>query len=124
MTGTEPLSLVALLRLANESYVDGWRNTLTQITGHTGAALENIGLQAVIDELEITSDEAAIQTRFLGSPTIRVNGLDVETAVRHSPHFGLGCRTYVVNGERQGLPPQQWIEATIREVMANEDISA
>lgn len=88
------------------------------------ATLENIGVQAAVELLQVNSDELATQTRFLGSPSIRVNGLDVEVAARHSPHFGVGCRTYVVLGKRQGLPPQQWIEDTIREVMANVGVPA
>ena len=82
------------------------------------AILESIGIQAAVEQLEVDSDEAARQTRFLGSPTIRVNGLDVEAAARQSSQFGVGCRTYVVRGKRQGRPPQQWIEDTIREAMA------
>jgi len=84
----------------------------------TEAALAHMGVQATVERLEVDSDEAAAQTCFLRSPTVRVNGLDVEAAARNSRHFGIGCRTYVVQGERQGLPPQEWIEDTIREVIA------
>jgi hypothetical protein len=90
----------------------------------TQAALESLGMKAVIYEREIGSDEDAIQARFLGSPSIRVNDLDVEVAARRSRHFGLGCRTYVMNGQRQGLPPQDWIEDAIREAITKEAVPA
>lgn len=90
----------------------------------TRAALQNLGIQAVIEEHEIHSDVAAAQAHFLGSPTVRVNGLDVEAAARYAQHFGIGCRIYIVNGERCGLPPQRWIEDTMREAMSNGVTSA
>lgn len=90
----------------------------------TRAALQNLGIQAVIEEYKINTDVAATEIHFLGSPTIRINGLDVEVAARYARHFGIGCRTYIVNGERDGLPPQQWIEDTIREVMTMRVTSA
>lgn len=80
----------------------------------TRAALTASGLQADIHEVNIQSHEA-IEKEFLGSPSIRINGLDVEPAARTASCFGFGCRTYLVSGVRQGAPPRQWIEAAIRE---------
>jgi hypothetical protein len=76
-----------------------------------------MGITAFIEPLEIHTAEDAKRMRFLGSPTIRVDGLDVETAAREVRHFAIGCRTYVVNGVRLGLPPQEWIENAIRETV-------
>ena len=86
------------------------------------AAMQRIGVNADIDAIDIQGDEAAHRAYFLGSPSVRVNGLDVECAARTLVDFGFGCRTYFVNGERQGLPPQTWIEAAIREAIQNENI--
>ncbi len=40
--------------------------------------LRQEGLSAEVQELEVPDAEAAQRFRFLGSPSIRVNGVDVE----------------------------------------------
>ena len=86
---------------------------------HARAALQNLHIRAEISEVNMEAGQS-IQAAFLGSPTIRVNGLDVEVAARMAKEFGFGCRTYVVNGLRQGTPPQEWIEAAICEALRKD----
>jgi hypothetical protein len=65
-------------------------------------------------------DEAGAQARhFLGSPSIRVDGLDVEPEMRSSRAFGMACRTYVDQGERTGVPPRAWVRGALREAAGN-----
>lgn len=85
------------------------------------AALQSLGIRAEISEVNMKAGEA-IQAAFLGSPTVRVNGFDVEIAARTAKEFGFGCRTYMVNGVRQGTPPQEWIEAAIRETLREDRV--
>ena len=61
-----------------------------------------------IHHIRVESDEAAQQHRFLGSPTIRVNGEDIERRTA-GPYF-LGCRIYPGT---TGLPAEWMIEAAI-----------
>ena len=63
---------------------------------------------------EITLNvEAAEKVGFLGSPTIKVNGKDLEIERRNdNPSFS--CRTYRVNGKLQGLPPEEMILQAMR----------
>jgi hypothetical protein len=53
--------------------------------------------------------------RFLGSPSIRIDGRDVEPSARLSNQFGMMCRTYTNAGRRAGVPPTEWIRAALRE---------
>jgi hypothetical protein len=46
-----------------------------------------------IEVREIDTESAARQGRFVGSPTIRVNGVDVQPPVDGDP-TGLTCRVY------------------------------
>jgi hypothetical protein len=46
-----------------------------------------------IEVREIDTESAARQSRFVGSPTIRVNGVDVQPPVGGEP-TGLTCRVY------------------------------
>jgi hypothetical protein len=66
-------------------------------------------------EVEVNDAASAQQVGFLGSPSIRVNGQDVEPAARAVRAFGMICRTYIDGGRRAGVPPLEWIRAAVRE---------
>jgi protein-disulfide isomerase len=66
-------------------------------------------------EVEVKDAAAAQQVGFLGSPTVRVNGQDVEPEARAARAFGMMCRIYVDGGQRAGVPPPEWIRAAVRE---------
>ena len=56
-----------------------------------------------IEKIEITTQESAIQHRFLGSPSIRINGKDIEGREEAS-EYGLKCRIYPDTGS--GIPSE------------------
>src|SRR5262245_49566277 len=78
--------------------------------------LHESGLPLEIAEIEITSSVQAAQFAFPGSPTVRVDGKDVEPSTRGPMSYGLICRSYDVNGKRQGVPDPEWIRRAIRDV--------
>jgi hypothetical protein len=55
----------------------------------------------------------ADQVRFLGSPSVRVNGVDVEPGAHDRTDFGLKCRLYRSPGSQSGLPPEVWIRRAL-----------
>jgi hypothetical protein len=57
----------------------------------------------------IESLEAADEHRFLGSPSVRVNGRDVEPGAGARQDFGLTCRLYTRPDGRTREPPDEWI---------------
>lgn len=59
--------------------------------------------------------EQAEQERFLGSPSVRVNGIDVEPGARRRTDFGMTCRVYRSENTQSGLPPREWVERALRE---------
>ena len=71
--------------------------------------LRERGLAASVDRVEVTAETAA-ELRFLGSPTVQVNGTDIEPAARARTAFGLSCRTYPGTG---GVPPRALVEQAI-----------
>ncbi len=79
------------------------------------AVLHARGAADSVEEIEIRSDEDAKSWSFLGSPSVRINGLDIEPEARQVRHFGLGCRSYAENGRREGLPSEDLIERAIQE---------
>ena len=72
-------------------------------------------MPAEMIEIEVTDAATAQHVGFLGSPTIRVDGQDIEPAARAARAFGLTCRTYMDGGHRVGVPPSEWIRAALRE---------
>ena len=52
------------------------------------------GLQVEVFEIEVREESAARELKFFGSPTIRVNGLDIEASSRQVSATGLACRCY------------------------------
>jgi hypothetical protein len=53
-------------------------------------AVGKLELSADIREIVIASPEEAARFRFLGSPSLRVNGRDIEPAANDRTDFGLG----------------------------------
>jgi hypothetical protein len=62
-----------------------------------------------IETIEIRTQEEAVRRRFLGSPTILVDGVDVEPGARTRIDFGFTCRTY----DGGGVPSRQHIASAI-----------
>src|SRR5215471_19519117 len=74
--------------------------------------LENVlraaAMDAVIEEIAVTDDAMARELKFPGSPTIRVDGRDVES--NPQPTYGLACRLYS-NGT--GVPPVETLQLAV-----------
>lgn len=64
---------------------------------------------APIREITIATDEDAQQHQFLGSPSLRVNGRDVEPAAEGRDAYGLQCRIYATPEGFTGAPADQCI---------------
>jgi hypothetical protein len=81
-------------------------------------ALEVERVSAEVKHVEVPDAETAAARGFLGSPTIRVNGLDVEPQARSGGAVGLCCRTYADAAVRDGAPSTELIREAIRQVGA------
>jgi hypothetical protein len=53
--------------------------------------------------------EEAEQERFLGSPTVRVDGRDVDPGADQRGDFGMKCRLYKTADGLGPLPSDSWI---------------
>ena len=83
--------------------------------GRVREALQSEGIAAAIVEVEVKDATAARSVGFLGSPTIRIDGRDIEPAASSTQGFGLTCRTYTDEGRTSGVPPAEWIRAAVRQ---------
>ena len=73
------------------------------------------GVSAEVAEVNVSDESIAQKVGFLGSPSIRVNGLDVEPEARTARDYGMMCRTYTMSGKREGLPSREMLRQAIRE---------
>lgn len=69
----------------------------------------DLGVDAEVHEVAVEDPEDAETLRFLGSPSVRVNGRDIELGAGDRTNFGLSCRMY----GRRGVPPSDWVVATL-----------
>jgi hypothetical protein len=74
------------------------------------AVLQQEGVSGDVSEIEVQDESAAKALAFPGSPTIRVNGVDIELAARGAAEVGFACRLYP-----GGLPSEEMINAALRE---------
>ena len=72
-----------------------------------------LGLDATIQDIEVRDEKDAARLKFFGSPTIRVNGQDVDPAMRSRTDYAFGCRMY----DGSGSPPRALIERALREAV-------
>ena len=72
-----------------------------------------LGLQTEIELVEVADAETATRLRFLGSPSVRVDGRDVEPGADERSDFVLSCRVYRSERGRVGQPEADWIRSAL-----------
>jgi hypothetical protein len=93
-------------------YFDGCPNH-EKLLAHLPRLLQRERITADIVLRNVPDAEQALNDHFLGSPTILVNGRDVEPGASRRDDYGLKCRIYHTAGGLSGCPPDQWILAAI-----------
>lgn len=89
--------------------------------------LKMAGFDVVVNKINITSKELAVKHKFLSSPTIRVNGRDIQPNIRESAcescadlcacGESVDCRVWMHDGIEYTVPPKEFIvNAILREV--------
>ena len=92
------------------------------------------GITAPVTLIRIEGDDDAQAHQFLGSPTVRVDGRDVEPAVAEQQYpngigaqgrFGMQCRLYSTPEGTTGIPHDQWLlDALIKNPVHEAAIAA
>ncbi|MGA7222483.1 MAG: DUF2703 domain-containing protein [Candidatus Acidiferrales bacterium] len=82
-------------------------------------ALAAEGVAAEINEVLVSDERMAGELKFLGSPSIRINGRDVAGEAQTAKNFALSCRLYP--GSKQiGLPPAEMVHRAVLEARQGE----
>jgi len=96
-------------------YFDGCPNHTPAI-----ALVERISRELGIDPelrlVNVPDQQAAQRLRFLGSPTIRVGGVDVDPDTAERDDYALSCRIFRTEAGVSGQPDERWVrDALVRE---------
>jgi hypothetical protein len=77
-----------------------------------------LGIEAHVEQIEVVTDEDAERLAFPGSPTIRVNGTDIDPAGASQMGTALTCRIYRLQDGRFSPVPSKEM---IRQALAGEE---
>lgn len=103
----------------------GADTSLDEALQEVSKVLEATGVEVVVNKINVVTEELAKQYKFISSPTIRVNGRDIQMDVKESLCESCGdlcgddvdCRVWVYQGKEYTVPPKAMIiEALLKEV--------
>jgi hypothetical protein len=77
-----------------------------------------LGLGANIEVTEVRDVEAAQEHRFLGSPTVRIDGHDVEPGAEERADYVHACRIYRGEHGFSGQPDERWVRDALMKAMS------
>ena len=75
-----------------------------------------------VDEFDATEPAVALRHRFPGSPTIRIDGRDVDPSYQDPGDYTPRCRLYRTADGLRGLPEQAWVEAALRASLSSRGV--
>jgi hypothetical protein len=103
----------------------GTESSLDQALEEVSGVLKSAGFDVVVNKINVISEELALRTHFVSSPTIRVNGRDIASELKESCCEECGdlcgdsveCRVWVYEGKEYTEPPKAMIvNAILKEV--------
>ena len=71
--------------------------------------VRELRIQAEVRAVEVHHSYDVARLRFLGSPTVQVDGHDIESSAEYRIDYSFSCRTY----GNSGVPPWALIEAAL-----------
>ncbi|HPW40777.1 MAG TPA: DUF2703 domain-containing protein [Bacillota bacterium] len=95
----------------------GTDKSLEDALADVSNVLQASGVEVILNKINVTTEELAIKHKFVSSPTIRVNGRDIQMEVRERLCDSCGdlcgdnvdCRVWVYNGKEYTIPPKALI---------------
>jgi len=106
MTNSKPRS-VELLWFQDCPNHEDTRRLLNQV-------IAEVAPGSRVADIEVTDPVVAERLRFPGSPTIRVDGRDVDPRFTDPDDYSPRCRVYWTSSGLRGRPEREWIEAALR----------
>ncbi len=73
-----------------------------------------VGVSVELKLVNVADPDTAARERFLGSPSIRVDGHDIEPGAEARTDFVLACRVYRTEEGASGQPDERWLRDALR----------
>ncbi|MBR0598558.1 DUF2703 domain-containing protein [Sinanaerobacter chloroacetimidivorans] len=108
----------------------GTDTSLDEALLEVSTVLKATGVEVEVNKINVVSEELAVQHKFISSPTIRVNGRDIQIDVKESLCESCGdlcgdevdCRVWVYQGKEYTVAPKAMIiEAILKEVYGGSE---
>ena len=80
--------------------------------------LDGAGVDEEVHLVRVETEDEAQAAGFLGSPSLRLNGRDVEPGAAERSDFGLKCRLYQTPVGLSGTPPHELVLAALSDARA------
>lgn len=78
-------------------------------------AVAELGIVANVEVVKVVDNEDAVVKRFLGSPSIRIDGKDLEVEEDEFTQYSMRCRVYRQGESQSGVPSPDLLRAKISE---------
>lgn len=88
-----------------------WKKALKSLN----MILSEEGVNTQVRKIQIRTEEEAVKRKFTGSPTIRIDGKDIDPSYRDTGTYALVSREYPGGPDEGGLPPDDMIRRAVRE---------
>lgn len=76
--------------------------------------LDELAPGTTVEDVDATEPEVARRHKFPGSPTIRVDGQDVDPSYQDPGDYTPRCRLYRTTDGLRGLPERGWVQSAIQ----------
>ena len=81
---------------------------------HLQQLVVGTGLDEPVRTRVVTDDDQAQRERFMGSPTVRIAGVDVDPSAESRFGYVLTCRLYATPEGPQHQPADDWVLSRLR----------
>ncbi len=75
----------------------------------------------LVEAINASDPEVAAAHRFPGSPTIRVDGIDIDPSFIEPGDYTPRCRLFRTAQGLRGVPPREWIENALTGAQSRPD---
>jgi hypothetical protein len=93
-------------------YFDGCPNH-EAARGLVERVARELQVEPQIDGVQVPDATAAARLQFLGSPTVRVDGRDIEPGADERGDFVFSCRVYRSDRGFSGQPDARWVREAL-----------
>ena len=73
-----------------------------------------LGIEPELRLVKVRDQLAAARLRSLGSPTVRVGGIDVDPNTEERSDYALSCRVFRTEAGIAGQPDERWVREALR----------